>query len=107
MTLKESRSGSRGLTAQERKVLSLIAEGCGSEEIASELGVTFDAVHRHKINLMGKSGLSSISTVIDYALKKGLIDPYEVLESRFSRGGMGNISCITPLMSRRLWKKYL
>ncbi len=88
MTLKESKTRSRRLTSQERNVLRLIAEGCGSKEIASELGLTVDAVHRHKATLMGKFGLSSISTLIEDALRKGLIDPYEVLESRFSRRGM-------------------
>ncbi len=80
MASKGPRTRSRRLTPQERKVLSLIAEGCGSKEIASKLGVTIDAVHRHKATLMGKFGLSSISTVIEDALKKGLIDPYEVLD---------------------------
>jgi len=91
MASKEPRTRSRRLTPQERKILSLIAEGCGSKEIASELGVTMDAVQRHKATLMGKFGLSSISTVIEDALKKRLIDPYEVLESRFSRRGMESI----------------
>ncbi len=85
MASNESKTRSRRLTPEERKILSLVAEGCGSREIASELGVTTNAVHRHKVNLMRKFGLSSISTVIEHALKKRLIDPYEILESRFSR----------------------
>jgi DNA-binding NarL/FixJ family response regulator len=88
MASKESKTRSRRLTSQEQKVLSLVAEGYGNEEIASELGVTVNAVHRHKGNLMEKFGLFSISSVIEHALKKGLINPYEVLESRFSRRGM-------------------
>jgi len=88
MASKESRTRSRRLSSQERKVLSLLAEGYRNEEIASELGVTVDAVHRHNGNLMEKFGFFSISHVIEYALKKGLINPYEVLESRFSRKGM-------------------
>ncbi len=88
MASKESKARSKRLTSQERKVLSLCAEGYQNEEIASELGVTVSAVHRQKVNLMEKYGHSSISTVIEHALKKGLINPYEVLESRFSRRGM-------------------
>ena len=90
MTSKGSKTRSRRLTSQERKVLSLFAEGYENEEIASELGVTVSTAHRHKVNLMEKYGHSSISTVIEHALKKGLINPYEVLESRFSRRGMQN-----------------
>jgi len=70
---------SRSLNLQERRILSQIAEGCNSEEITSELGLTIDVVHRHKVNLMGKFAVSSISTLIGRALKKRLIDPYEVL----------------------------
>ena len=88
MASKESKTRSRRLTSQEQKVLSLVPEGYGNEEIASELAVTVNAVHRHKGNLMEEFGLFSISTVIEHALKKGLINPYEVLESRFSRRGM-------------------
>ncbi len=88
MGSKESKANSRRLTSQEIKVLILYAEGYESEEIASELGLTVSAVHKHKVNLMEKFGHSSISTVIEHALKKGLINPYEVLESRFSRRGM-------------------
>ena len=85
MASKESKTRSRRLGSQERKLLSLFAEGCNNEEVASELGLTVSAVQRHKVNLMEKFGHSSISTVIERALKKRLINPYEVLESRFSR----------------------
>ena len=81
MASKESKTRSRRLTSQERRVLSLFAEGYESEEIASELGVTVSAVHRHKVNLREKFGHSSISTVIEHALKKGLIDPYKVVDT--------------------------
>ena len=91
MASKESKTRSRHLSSQERKLLSLFAEGCNNEEVASELGLTVSAVQRHKVNLMVKFGHSSISTVIERALKKRLIDPYEVLESRFSRRGMESI----------------
>ncbi len=70
MASKEPRTCSRRLTSQERKVLRLIAEGCGNKEIASELGVTVDAVHRHKVNLTGKFGLSGISTLLSKMLSR-------------------------------------
>ncbi len=90
MTSKESKTRVGRLTPHERKVLRLAAEGYESEDIASELGVTVNTVHRYKGSLRQKFGLCTISTVIEHALKKGLINPYEVLESRFSRRGVGN-----------------
>ena len=91
MVSVESKTHPRRLTSKERKVLSLYAEGYENDEIASELGVTVNAVHRHEVNLMEKFGHSRISTVIEHALKKGLINPYEVLESRFSRREMQSL----------------
>ncbi len=91
MTSKESKTRAGRLTSHERKVLSLAAEGYKSEDIASELGVTVNTVHRYKGSLMQKFGLCTISTAIEHALREGLINPYEVLESRFSRRGIRDL----------------
>jgi hypothetical protein len=42
-------------------------------------------VRENQVNLMRKLNARNISSVIDYALEKGWISIYEVLESRFSR----------------------
>ena len=39
-----------------------------------------------EVNLMKKSNVHSISSVIDYALGNGLMTIYEILESRFRKG---------------------
>ena len=46
-----------GLTAREREVLSLMAEGRSNHGIAQQLGVSPAAIEKHITNLFGKLGL--------------------------------------------------
>jgi len=61
------------LTAREREVLKMIAEGYKSREIAEQLGISFSTVDKHRVNLMRKLDLHSASAVTAYAAKRGLI----------------------------------
>ena len=85
MPSKDSGVNPQFITQREREILNLIAEGYKSREIADELYISEKAVRENKINLMKKLKARNISSVIDYALEKGLIDLYEVLESKFSK----------------------
>ncbi len=73
------------ITRRERVILNLIAEGYENKEIADELYISEKIVRENRINLMRKLNASNVSSVIDFALDKGLISVYEVLESRFSK----------------------
>lgn len=61
------------LTAREREVLKLIAEGYKSREIADQLCISQSTVEKHRVNLMRKLDLHSVSGVTAYAAKRGLI----------------------------------
>jgi DNA-binding NarL/FixJ family response regulator len=61
------------LTAREREVLKLIAEGYKSREIADQLCISQSTVEKHRVNLMRKLDLHSVSAVTAYAAKRGLI----------------------------------
>jgi two-component system, NarL family, response regulator NreC len=61
------------LTARERQVLKLIAEGCKSKEIADVLCISEDTVAKHRAHIMTKLDLHSAPALTAYALKKGLI----------------------------------
>jgi DNA-binding NarL/FixJ family response regulator len=61
------------LTARERQVLKLIAEGCKSRGIAAVLCISEDMVAKHRAHIMGKLDFHSASALAAYALKKGLI----------------------------------
>lgn len=63
------------LTAQERKVLQLIAEGRTGKEIAADLGIAPNTVHAHRTNLMTKLGLHKQTELVRFAVKEGLVKP--------------------------------
>ncbi|WP_027482537.1 response regulator [Deinococcus pimensis] len=60
------------LTAQETRILRLIARGLPNKSIAEELGVTEPTVKTHVSRLLSKLGLGSRTQAALYALKQGL-----------------------------------
>jgi DNA-binding NarL/FixJ family response regulator len=85
MPSRESKVYPQIITRREREILNLIAEGYKNEEIVDELYISEKIVRENQINLMRKLNVSNVSSVIDYALGKGLISIYEILESRYSK----------------------
>ena len=85
MNSRQSKEDSQILTLRERAILNLIAEGYKNEEIANELYMSEKVVIKNQVNLMRKLNAPDVSSIIIYALEKGLINFYEVLESRFSK----------------------
>ncbi|MCO6450899.1 MAG: response regulator transcription factor [Caldilineales bacterium] len=62
------------LTPREREVLTYIAEGYTSREIAESLVISIKTVDRHRENIMRKLGLHNRVELVKYAVAKGLID---------------------------------
>jgi DNA-binding NarL/FixJ family response regulator len=73
------------LTPRERTILKLIAEGYKNKEIEDKLYISEKAVRENQIRIMKKLNAQSMTSVLDYALRNGLISLYEILESRFSK----------------------
>jgi DNA-binding NarL/FixJ family response regulator len=61
------------LTARERGILKLIAEGYKNKEIADFLCISVKTVEKHRANLMQKLDLHSVSALTALAIEKGLI----------------------------------
>ena len=61
------------LTARQREVLQLVAEGRTMKEIASALNVSTRTVESHKYDLMAKLGLQTTAALIQYAIKRGIV----------------------------------
>jgi DNA-binding NarL/FixJ family response regulator len=89
MASKESKINPQMITPRERAILSLIAEGYKNQEIADELYISEKKVRENQVNLMRKLNAPNVSSIINYALEKGLISAYEILESRFSKRNHG------------------
>jgi DNA-binding NarL/FixJ family response regulator len=60
------------LTAREREVLQLLAEGKSSKEIAARLGVATPTVESHRRQITDKLGLRTIAELTKYAIRHGL-----------------------------------
>ncbi|MEZ5286141.1 MAG: response regulator transcription factor [Vicinamibacterales bacterium] len=63
------------LTEREREVLTWLARGLSSKEVAAELGISVRTVESHRANLMHKLGVKSVAVLIQVAIREGLLDP--------------------------------
>jgi DNA-binding NarL/FixJ family response regulator len=61
------------LTDREREVLQLAAEGKPNKEIAGSLNISVTTVETHRTHILQKLGLHSVSELILYAVRKGII----------------------------------
>ncbi|HEY5995570.1 MAG TPA: response regulator transcription factor [Candidatus Deferrimicrobiaceae bacterium] len=66
-------TGPEMLTARERQVVSLIAAGKSTREIAEELGIGVKTVETHRGHIMEKLGFRKTAQIAVYAMKEGLI----------------------------------
>jgi len=71
---REDDEGYHDLTAREREVLQLIAQGRSNKEIGGELGISERTVKTHVSNIFGKLELTDRTQVALYAHKRGLTD---------------------------------
>ncbi|MGA2417247.1 MAG: response regulator transcription factor, partial [Candidatus Sulfotelmatobacter sp.] len=61
------------LTAREREVTQLLAEGKSSKEVATLLNLSTKTVETHRSNIMRKLNLHSIRDLVVYAIKNNII----------------------------------
>jgi two-component system, NarL family, response regulator NreC len=61
------------LTAREREVLQLVAEGRSNKEVASLLGLSLYTVETNRTHILQKLNLHSVPELILYAVRKGII----------------------------------
>ena len=63
------------LTARQREILQLIAEGHSTKEIASKLELSAKTVDTHRTELMSRLGIHDIAGLVRYAIRVGLVSP--------------------------------
>lgn len=61
------------LTAREREILQLLAEGCATRDIAELLVISVKTVETHRANLKRKLGIDNLADLTKYAVRKGVI----------------------------------
>jgi DNA-binding NarL/FixJ family response regulator len=63
------------LTAREREVVHLLAEGKSNKQVAKTLGIATKTAEAHRINIMRKLNLHSIAEVVRYAVRNQMLSP--------------------------------
>lgn len=74
--IESETTGYGRISKRERQVFRLIAEGATTDEIAEELKISPKTVAKHRMNIMEKMELKNVASLVHYAVKIGVIDPY-------------------------------
>jgi DNA-binding NarL/FixJ family response regulator len=61
------------LSAREREIIQLLAEGKSNKEVATLLKLSVKTVQTHRANIMRKLNLHSLGQLIHYAFRKGMV----------------------------------
>jgi DNA-binding CsgD family transcriptional regulator len=77
-----------GLTARERQVAALVAQGKSNSAIASELVVAVRTVETHITHMLRKLGFSSRAQVAAWAVDKGLAPPPKTVQEKMDQGDL-------------------
>ena len=60
---------------REREIIRLLAEGKSNSEIGTQLQLSVKTVEAHRATVMRKLGFKSITDLVRYAIRNGLIQP--------------------------------
>jgi DNA-binding NarL/FixJ family response regulator len=62
------------VTARQREILQLLAEGCSAKAIAQTLGISARTVEFHKYNMMEAFEVHSAAELVFFAIKRGIVN---------------------------------
>jgi DNA-binding NarL/FixJ family response regulator len=60
------------LTATERSILKLVADGLSNPKVAEKLGLSRRTVETYRLRLMRKLGIGDLASLVKYAIRHGL-----------------------------------
>lgn len=63
------------LTARQREVLQLIAEGKSTKEIAKQLEISVKTADTHRTQLMRQLDIHDVAGLVRFAIREGLVSP--------------------------------
>jgi DNA-binding NarL/FixJ family response regulator len=72
--LSSDTSEEEQLTARQREVLQLIAEGQNTKDIAVHLNLSVKTVETHRKQIMDRLGIHDVAGLVRYAIRAGIID---------------------------------
>ena len=62
------------LSAREREIVQLLAEGASNKEVARTLGISVKTAETHRANIMRKMQFASLSDLVKYAVRNKIIE---------------------------------
>jgi len=65
----EELQGDRRVTAREREIIQLLAEGKSNKEVAVALGISVRTAEAHRANINHKLGFTSLTDLVRYAIR--------------------------------------
>ncbi|MGH9469154.1 MAG: response regulator [Terriglobia bacterium] len=68
-------AGPSTLSARERQVVQLLAEGETTKDVAASLGIKVKTAETHRANIMRKLGIHSASGLVRYAIRNKIVQP--------------------------------
>lgn len=63
------------LTAREREIVQLLAEGKSNKEVATSLNISIKTAETHRTNIMNKLDVRSITELVRYAVRNNIVEP--------------------------------
>jgi DNA-binding NarL/FixJ family response regulator len=60
-------------TPREREIIELLCDGHSNKETARALNISVKTVEAHRLNIMRKLRLTSLSQLVRYAMREGII----------------------------------
>ena len=70
-----ARASDQPLTPRQREVLTLLADGKSTKEIAHSLGLSAKTVETHRAQIQERLGIRDLAGLIRYAMRTGLTPP--------------------------------
>ena len=71
---RASEEESSQLTAREREIVQLLAEGKGAKEVATVLDLSVKTVDTHRSNVMRKLDCHSVTELVRYAVRNHIVE---------------------------------
>jgi len=63
------------VTAREREIIQLLAEGKANKEVAAALNISTRTVETHRARIMHKLGMTSLGDLVRYAIRNRIVEP--------------------------------
>jgi DNA-binding NarL/FixJ family response regulator len=70
----EAQESRQTLSAREREIVQLLAEGASNKEVARALGISVKTAETHRSNIMRKMEFASLSDLVKYAVRNKIIE---------------------------------